>query len=100
VFRAVKVVFPASAGIRDNALVQPLLCGAGGPGGRYEADAIGEEGDAECRAWVEVLADEEVAVVEGGGCEGYDDLEVLEERKGKGDRMVLPRCLLVVARVL
>jgi hypothetical protein len=81
VFGAVKVVFPASAGVEDNALVQPLFCGTGGPRGRDEADAIGKKGDAECRARVEVLADEEVAVIEGGGCKGYNDLEVLVGRK-------------------
>lgn len=48
-----------------------------GARGGYRADAVGEEGDTEGGAWVEVLSDEEVAVVEGGGCEGYDGLGVL-----------------------
>lgn len=33
------------------------------------SDAIGKKGNAEGCAWVEMLADEEVAVVEGCGCE-------------------------------
>lgn len=41
-----------------------------------DSDAVGEEGDAEGRAGVEVLADEEVAVVEGRGADCDDGLLV------------------------
>lgn len=37
------------------------------------AVAVGEEGVGEGDAWVEVLADEEVAVVEGGGVEADEE---------------------------
>lgn len=37
------------------------------------AVAVGEEGVGEGNAWVEVLADEEVAVVEGGGIEADEE---------------------------
>ena len=73
-FGAVRGVFPARAGVEDDALVEPFLCGGGGAGRCDGADAVGEERDAEGRAGVEVLADEEVAVVEGRGGEGYDGL--------------------------
>jgi hypothetical protein len=61
--RAFHTVFPACAGVQQDALVEPLFRGGGGTGGGYEADAVGEEGDAEGCAWVEVLANEEVAMV-------------------------------------
>jgi hypothetical protein len=66
---------PAGAGVEDDALVEPLFCT--GAGRCDESDAVGEERDAEGCARVQVLADEEVAVVEGGGCEGYDGLGAL-----------------------
>jgi hypothetical protein len=43
--------------------VQPFLGRGGGACRGDGADAVGEEGDAEGGAGVEVLADEEVAVV-------------------------------------
>lgn len=73
-FGARGVVFPACARVEEDAFSGPLLGGGGGPRGCDDADAVGEEGDAEGSARVEVLADEEVAVVEGGGGEGYDGL--------------------------
>ena len=73
-FRAVGCVFPARARVEDDALVEPSLCGGGGAGRCDGADAVGKERDAEGCAGVEVLADEEVAVVEGCGGEGYDGL--------------------------
>ena len=66
---------PAGARVEDDALVEPLCCG--GAGRCDEPNAVGEERDAEGCAWVQVLADEEVTVVEGGGCEGYDGLGAL-----------------------
>jgi len=53
------------------------LCGGGCAGGGDDADAVCEEGNAEGCAWVQVLADEEVAVVERGGGEGYEGLVVM-----------------------
>jgi hypothetical protein len=78
-FGPVGRVGPACAWVQDDALVEPLFrCRAG----RCDkTDAVGEEGDAEGSAGVEVLADEEVAVVEGGGCEGYDGLGALVESR-------------------
>lgn len=43
------------------------------PGLDDGAVAVGEEGVGEGDAWVEVLADEEVAVVEGGGVEADEE---------------------------
>ena len=43
--------------------MEPRFCGGGGAGGDDGAAAVGEERDGECGAWVEVLADEEIAVV-------------------------------------
>jgi len=62
-FGPIETIFPARARVEYNALVQPFLSRGRGTRGRNDADAIGEEGDAECCAWVQVLADEEVAVV-------------------------------------
>lgn len=63
--------------------MQPGGGGGGGAGGDDDAAAVGEEGDVEGRAGVEVLADEEVAVVEGGG--GEADEEFVGLRGGVGD---------------
>ncbi len=53
--------------------MQPAGGGRGGAGGDYDAAPVGEEGDGEGRTRVEVLADEEVAVVKGGGCEADEE---------------------------
>jgi hypothetical protein len=74
VLGAVRAVFPAGARVEEDALAFPFLGGGGGPCGGDDADAVGEEGHAEGGARVEMLADEEVAVIEGGG-EGYDGLK-------------------------
>jgi hypothetical protein len=74
VFGALETVFPACTGVQQDALIEPVFGGGGVTGGGYEADAVCEEGDAEGCAWVEVLAYEEVAVVQGCGCEGYNGL--------------------------
>lgn len=63
--------------------MQPGGGGCGGAGRDDVAAAVGEEGDVEGRAGVEVLADEEVAVVEGGG--GEADEEVVGSGCGGGD---------------
>lgn len=47
--------------------MQPGFGGGGAARRDDGAAAVGEEGHVEGRARVEVLADEEVAVVEGGG---------------------------------
>lgn len=65
---------PSRAGVQDDALVEPVGGGGGGAGGSDDAAAVGEEGDGEGRPGVEVLADEEVAVVEGGGGEADEEL--------------------------
>jgi hypothetical protein len=74
VFGPFEAVFPARARVEYDALLEPFLRVWGGSGRRDGADAVGEERDAEGCARVEVLADEEVAVVEGGGGEGCDGL--------------------------
>ena len=73
-FRALGVIFPARSWIEYDAFSLPFLGGGGRASGCDEADSVGEEGHAEGGAGVEVLADEEVAVVEGGGGERYDGL--------------------------
>jgi len=74
-FGALETVFPARARVEYDALVEPCFGGRRGPGRCHNADAVGEQRDAEGCAWVEMLADEEVTVVEGGGGEGYDGLD-------------------------
>jgi hypothetical protein len=74
VFRPLERIGPADAWVQDDALVEPGGCGGRGARGSYDTDAVGKERDAEGCARVQVLADEEVAVVEGGGGEGYDGL--------------------------
>lgn len=68
------VILPARAGVQDDALVEPCLGCWGGAGRCHDADAVCEERDAKGSAGVEVLADEEVAVVERSCCESYDGL--------------------------
>lgn len=63
--------------------MQPGARGGGGAGGGDEAAAVGEEGDGEGGAGVEVLPDEEVAVVEG--CGGDLDDEIVGAGVGFGD---------------
>lgn len=53
----------------------PLSIEFGGAGGDYSA-AVGEEGGREGDGGVERLADEEVAVVEGGGQDRYLDFSL------------------------
>lgn len=65
-------VFPACSRVQEDALAVPFLRRRGRACGGDDADAVCEEGYAEGGARVEMLADEEVAVVEGGGGEGYD----------------------------
>lgn len=74
VLGAVEAVFPPRARVEHDALVEPGFGGRGPARRGDDADAVGEEGHAEGCAGVQVLADEEVAVVEGGGGEGYDGL--------------------------
>ncbi len=64
---------PARAGVQDDAFVQPGGGGGRGAGGDDGAAAVGEEGHVEGGAGVEVLADEEVAVVERGGVHADED---------------------------
>ena len=63
--------------------MQPALSGGGGACADDNAAAIGEEGRTEGDGGVEVLADKEVAVVEGGGGDG--DTDVVGTRSGRGD---------------
>jgi hypothetical protein len=64
---------PARAWVHDHALALPFLRGRRAAGRHDGAAAVGEERDAELDARVEVLADEEVAVVEGRGVDLEDD---------------------------
>lgn len=63
--------------------MQPGLGGGGAAGGDDVAAAVGEEGHGEGGAGVELLSDEDVAVVEG--CGGDLDDEVVGFGGGVGD---------------
>ena len=80
--RTVRGGGPAAAGGEDYAFAGP---GGGGGGARRgdDAAAVGEEGDREGDAGVEVLAEEVVAVVEGA-CADLD-CEVVGGWGGVGD---------------
>lgn len=67
-FGAVGGAVPAAAGGDEDAFAE-VVGRDGGAGGDDGADAVGEEGGGEGDCGVEVLADEVVAVVEGGGVE-------------------------------
>ena len=69
-----RIIFPAGSRRQDDALIVVRLCRGGGAGGSDDADAVGAEGDGEGRPGVEVLADEEVAVVEGEGGDANEEL--------------------------
>jgi len=73
VFGPRRVIFPAPARRQDDLLPKPGFRGGGAERGD-DAEAVCEEGDSEGRGGVEVLAQEEVAVVEGGGVEGYEEV--------------------------
>lgn len=70
----VEAVLPACAGVQYDALVEPWLGCRRRACAFDDADTICKKRYAKGGAGVEVLADKEVAVVEGGCCEGYDGL--------------------------
>lgn len=86
-FGPLGAVFPACPRVENDALVEPLRGGGRAAGRCDDAGAVGEERDAKGGTRVEVLADEEVAVVEGGGAEGDNGLEGLLGGKEGGDGM-------------
>jgi hypothetical protein len=65
-FGAIGGVLPAAAGHQDYRLSEPGFGGRGADCG-HDAVAVCEEGHFEGGAGVEVLAEEEVAVIESGG---------------------------------
>ncbi len=60
---------PAAPRREDHALAPPAGGRGGADRGGDDAAAVGEEGDGEPDAWVQVLAEEVVAVVEGAGAD-------------------------------
>lgn len=86
-FGSFDAVFPARAGVEDDALVEPGVGGGRGAGRGDNPDAVGKKRNAKSSARVEVLADEEITVVQRSSGKSYDSLE--NERLGGGRRVVV-----------
>lgn len=73
-FRTVRAIIPPGPGIDDDALAEPFL--RRGVRARIDdgAASVSQQGDLEGRARVEVLSDEEIAMVERGREHAHDEL--------------------------
>ena len=72
--RTIRIVLPSRARVDYDSLALPLRSTRAS--GDDDTAAVREEGDAEANGWVQVLSDEEVAVVECGAGDLDDDFVV------------------------
>ena len=68
------VGIPSHAGDEDYSLATPFGIKVAGRAGLHDSNAVGTERDGRVDAGVQVLADEEVPVVQGGGEDFYDEM--------------------------
>ena len=68
------VGIPSHAGDEDNSLATPFGIKVAGRAGLHDSNAVGTERDGRVDAGVQVLADEQVPVVQRGGEDFYNEM--------------------------